>query len=370
MPSNAAPPWRTYFSWRFCLALLCSLLLHLLVIHGFGFLKLPLDRDEPTMIEARLQPLPPKPVQKVAARPVKKAKPAKPAPQPKPVPAEPVLEPLPPRLPIPEPDQNPVTDAPSPAGPTTPAPPVTPVTHEPVVPVADTEALQPATDPKPVPATFIESEFELRRQVNPGAEPGKIGVAHVSYKTDPSGRYSIKSVAEATGIVSLFISGRLRQESEGRITDDGLQPEHFLYQYGDNEAKAQRADFDWAGGVLQLQSAKGKSSVPLAAGAQDLLSFMYQFMFTPPLVEMQLTVTNGKRLSTYNYSFEGEEQLKTAIGELRTMHISKSNSEGKDRTDLWLAMDYQYIPVKIRKTEDNGSVIEEIVTRLSTDILK
>ncbi len=149
-----------------------------------------------------------------------------------------------------------------------------------------------------------------------------------------------------------------------------MQPERFLYQYGDNEAKAQHAEFDWAEGVLQLRSAKGKSRVRLVPGTQDLLSFMYQFMFTPPLEEMTLNVTNGKRLSTYNYSFEGEEQIQTGLGELKTMHISKSASDGKDRTDVWLAMDYQYIPVKIRKTEDNGSVIEEVVTRLSTDLMK
>lgn len=362
MPSKATAPWRSYLSRRFCLALLLSLLLHLFVVHGFGFLKLPVDGTEPTMIEARLVPLPPKPPAKIAARP---AKPPKPVKRPQPQPAEPVLEPLPPRLPIPEP---PAPSIAAPVAADAPAQPAPAVASEP--PVQDTDADTPAGDPKPAPATFIESEYELRRQVNPGAEPGKIGVAHVSYKSDATGRYSIKSVAEATGIVSLFVSGRLRQESEGRITENGLQPERFLYQYGDNEAKAQHAEFDWAGGVLQLRSAKGKSSVRLVPGAQDLLSFMYQFMFTPPLEEMTLNVTNGKRLSTYNYSFEGEEQIRTGLGELKTMHISKSASDGKDRTDVWLAMDYQYIPVKIRKTEDNGSVIEEVVTRLSTDLMK
>jgi hypothetical protein len=352
MPSKAFTLWKDYFSWRFCLALLLSLLLHLIAIDGLTFIPLPTAEPVPEIIDARLIPLQPKVLQKVAAKPAKQ--PSKP--RPAPVQEAPALapEPLPPIEALPEPEALPslMED-------------LTEATDE-----SSGDELVETVEARPQAAAYIEADFELKRRVNGETVAGTVGEAHISYKADTSGRYSIKSVARAKGFASLFVSGQLRQESEGRVSEKGLQPERFLYQYGDDEAKAQRASFDWAGGVLHMESAKGKTTARLVPGTQDMLSFMYQFMFTPPLEEMSLTVTNGKRLRTYDYSFEGEEQISTKMGDFRTIHIAKSGADGKDKTEVWLAMDYQYIPVKIRKTEDSGNVIEQIVTRLSTDILK
>lgn len=355
MPSKAPAPWKEYLSWRFCLALLLSLLLHLIAIDGLTFFRLPGAEPLPDTIDARLVPLQPKPLPKVAAKPAQK----------------PVQKPQPPPA-APEPEPLPAIDAASEAEP---LPPLTEATPEEAVETTEvaeaaSEEVQESPEVRPQAAAYIEADFELKRSVSGDTVAGSVGEAHISYKADTSGRYTIKSVAQAKGFASLFVSGQLRQESEGRVTDKGLQPERFLYQYGNDAAKAQRASFDWAAGKLVMESAKGKTTVPLERGTQDLLSFMYQFMFTPPLEEMKLSVTNGKRLRTYDYSFEGEEQISTKMGDFRTIHIAKSSADGKDKTEVWLAMDYQYIPVKIRKTEDSGNVIEQIVTRLSTDILK
>jgi hypothetical protein len=107
--------------------------------------------------------------------------------------------------------------------------------------------------------------------------------------------------------------------------------------------------------------------VDLPEGTQDLLSFMYQFMFVAPLQNMQISVTNGKKLGIYDYSFEGEEMVQTRIGNLNTFHILRRSAEGDDKTELWLALDYQHVPVKIRKTEKEGKVYELLITSLKTE---
>ena len=105
----------------------------------------------------------------------------------------------------------------------------------------------------------------------------------------------------------------------------------------------------------------------LAEGAQDLLSFMYQFMFVPPLQEMHLTITNGRRLRTYDYRFDGEVQLETEVDTLRCIKISRTSSDGEEKTELWLAADYHYLPVRMRKTEEDGTETDRIVSRLVTE---
>jgi hypothetical protein len=203
----------------------------------------------------------------------------------------------------------------------------------------------------------VETEFAVTKG-------GTKGVMRNSYQVLPDGSYVLKSEVEAKGLASLFL-GKLKQQSEGTVTEHGLRPSSYSYQYGDNADKAQRASFDWQAGELTMQNGKKIKTAPLGEGTQDFLSFMYQFMFVPPLEQMQLSIANGKKLGTYDYGFEGEETLSTKMGELRTVHIFRSRGGSDEKTELWLALDYHNLPVKVRQTEKDGDVIEQIATRIS-----
>ena len=194
----------------------------------------------------------------------------------------------------------------------------------------------------------------------------KGGVAaqeHHEYQARDDGSYTLTSLVEAKGLLALALSD-LVQKSQGQVTAQGLRPASYLYQYGKNPDKAQKATFDWQGKTLLMEAGKSRQQVELLAGTQDLMSFMYQFMFAPPLQEMHLVLTNGKKLKVYNYNFEGEETLQSKMGPLQTLRIGKSNSDGEEKTEIWLAADYHYLPVKISKTEKDGTVTERIATHL------
>ncbi|MDP3210024.1 DUF3108 domain-containing protein [Methylotenera sp.] len=208
---------------------------------------------------------------------------------------------------------------------------------------------------------YVHTEFEVRR----GDDSGILGITQITfYMNQRNGTYQLTSVTDAKGIASLFLK-RLEQRSEGNVDEKGLKPNYYAYEYGGNSEKNQYANLLWSDGVIEMTSKKGKKSEPLPEGTQDFLSFMYQFMFTPPLNSMQITMTNGKYLRTYTYSFEGEETVATKLGDLKTLHLLKSG-DNLEKTEIWLALDYQNIPVKVRKTEKNGEVLEQTVTAIST----
>ncbi len=186
------------------------------------------------------------------------------------------------------------------------------------------------------------------------------------YQAFEDGRYTLSSTAEAKGLLSLALSD-LNQKSEGTITPQGLKPNSFTYQYGTNAKKLQKASFDWAGKSLSMEVGDRKQVVPLEEGTQDLLSFLYQFMFTPPLEQFQLAVTTGKKIKTYHYFFEGEEEISTQLGTLRALHIAKSSGKGEEKAELWLAEDYHYLPVKIRKTDADGKVVQSTISKIKLD---
>lgn len=348
------------------MALALSILIHLLVLGGLS-IRLPDIETHENLMEVKLAPA----IRKQAATslpkpaPVKQAEPVKPKPAPPPKP-----EPVPAAAPEPEIAQS--SFPPEPPEPAVAAEPAPPLAEEPQQaeqrPFAESASEESGESATAGIIEGVEAYIEMDFDVTRGNK-GKAGQAHISYKQHADGSYTLVSKTEATGLLSLFYSGELIQKSEGVVTEAGLRPSKFLYEMTSKEDKNRQASFDWTSRKVELQTSKRTTTANLPDGAQDLLSFMYQFIFVPPLERMELPITNGKKMAVYTYAFEGEEELITQMGNIRTMHIARAGKDD-EKIDLWLAVDYRYMPVKIRKTEEDGSVIEQTITKLATDILK
>lgn len=232
-------------------------------------------------------------------------------------------------------------------------------------PMIGEEDRPPYEEPKALsPPNYVETEFEVKRT---GFGSGK---ARYRFDLVGEGRYRLQSEIQAVGIASFAFSGKRMEVSVGRVTEYGLQPDSYRYEISSKPEKFQSADFDWVNHKLTLTTAKHHETLDLPDGAQDFLSFMYQFMFVPPLDRMQHTLTNGKTLHTIDYLFVSEDELVTKFGNLNTMHIAKSSGDADEKTELWLAVDYRFIPVKILKIAKDGSGYELLATRIDTDIKK
>jgi len=209
---------------------------------------------------------------------------------------------------------------------------------------------------------YVETDFEVRTE----AEGSVQGFAKITHEAIEGNLYHLSFLIEPKGVAALFVANLL-QTSKGSLTSLGLQPNTYAYQYGDKIDKSRTANFDWRNKKLELITSKGSRTEDLPDGTQDLLSFMYQFMYVPPLQKMQINIANGKKLEKYDYGFEGEEVIYLPIGEIRTIHIVHTGADPDEKTDLWLAIDYQHLPVKIVKTEKEGRYYEFIATRINTN---
>ncbi|MCE9632757.1 MAG: DUF3108 domain-containing protein [Methylophilales bacterium] len=327
-------------------ALAVSLLLHWLFVSGkANWLPTLITDADPIQVTLVLPPAPP-PVKltprltapevktKVAPKPVAVTKPELP-------PAPPLEHQLPP---VALSDAATIVQAPY-----EPSPTIQQAQAEPLPVIKD--------DPEPIPLPPKKVEIEF---IGNGDSKGS-GIQ--SFERLDNGRYVINS--ELSIPAFLFVSATINQRSEGLITATGLQPSQFRQKI--TTKNPQIATFDWANKKVTLDSGKRTETVELPVATQDRLSFMYQFMFVPPLNEMQLSITDGKKLKTYNYEFEGEDSLSTKMGTLRTWHIAKSNRDSDAKTELWLAIDQRHLPVRIRVTEKDGSVTDLIVSNLKIE---
>jgi hypothetical protein len=231
----------------------------------------------------------------------------------------------------------------------------------PVAPAGPVKADPTLAGPALQPGRALPSSGRMRFAVTKGDAGFIVGRAVHDWKVE-GGRYELKSVIETTGIVSLFADIRLGQLSSGRIDTEGLHPETFR----DNRKDGQyHSEFDWAQGTLKL----GNGTVmPLAPGAQDLLSMFYQFALYPlDGPEVSLMVTTGRKFERYVFRIEADVPLllnrQTDDYPIATYHLSYRGREAEG-VDVWLARDMERLPVKIRYTDRKGGVTEMLAEQI------
>ena len=319
---------------RWLWAILLSVLLHILLLGGWSFV-LPNFESSSHLIEAEL--LPP-PVKKPLPSAKKAHKPARHLADPHEIRRESI-----------KPNTSLQAEAPQ--------------VTEPLWREEDRPAYEEM--PRLPPPSFVDMDFDVKRVNSFGS-----GRAHYRYQADPQGRYSLRSEMEAVGLASIAFAGKRIETSIGKIMEQGLQPEAYRVEVTGKPDKLQAANFDWVNYKLTLKNAKTEVVEELPEGTQDFLSFMYQFMFVPPLERMEWPLTNGKMVRVYNYQFISEEVIATKFGQINTYHIAKSSGDAEEKTDVWLAEDYRFIPIKILKIAKDGSGYEFIATRIDADIAK
>ncbi|MDR3391237.1 MAG: DUF3108 domain-containing protein [Sulfuriferula sp.] len=335
----------------FAIALLISLLLHVVLLTGVRF-TLPADDEPATVIEARILPLPVPPPQPVATRPV-----PKPVHRPKPHP-KPRLHSTPP----------PAVLA-VPAMPAEQSQPVEPgIAQAPAVPDDTSQPAEAAPAVDTPTLNTLPGKLEIQYKVVKGADGFGIGRASYIWVTE-GGHYTLTSITEGTGIFSLFLPGRLVQISQGRITRFGLAPDDFWIQRGHaTPDKSTAAHFDYEHHVVTITKNNQAFSVPMPDNAQDVLSVVFQLAVRSPFPdEMLLHVTTGKSLKPYHAKVIGEETLSTALGDLKTLHLSRPAEEDEDAMDVWLAEDYNFVPVKIRVDHSRYGIIEQLITGMKNN---
>lgn len=316
---------RTGFSLALLLAVAGSVLFHLGALF-VPSLDLGAEADEPPPLEARL------------TMPAPAAAPAPPPALPKPRPAK--------------------MAAPAAAAQASAEPAIAPAT-------ADAAGGSPAATPGPVapaaaaPALALPGNGGILYNVTLG--PGGLRVGRAVHRWEfEQGRYRIYVMTETAGVAAFFRKERMEYESRGAIIATGLQPEVFSAVRNGLEP-GDTASFDWGQGLVSI-SRTGKNFA-ISSGAQDFASFYYQLVVLGQAGDgLEMGVATARSFQRYRFDVVGEEDVETEAGTFRTQHLRVQT----DMTlDLWLALDRQRLPVKIRYTDRKGQALEQVAVAFS-----
>jgi hypothetical protein len=192
----------------------------------------------------------------------------------------------------------------------------------------------------------------------------QIGRAEHRWAFPGDGSYHLLGISETSGLVSVFKPLRIENESHGRLVPGGLQPERFVTRRN-GVGTDENAEFDWSTGQVRL--ARDASMHEVAAGTQDILSLNYQLAFLGRLAEgASVGVVTGRKYERYALDALGEEDIDTPAGRFRTLHLRAISGTV---TEIWIALDHQRLPVKIRFTDKKGDVYEQVVTEIGVERL-
>ena len=167
---------------------------------------------------------------------------------------------------------------------------------------------------------------------------------------------------KAVARVSAFLIGSRSQTTEGDITANGLEPRRFADQW----RQVRAAHFNRDTGLITFSA--NTPDAPLLPGAQDRLSLFVQIgallVSKPAQLAPGATVTiqtvGPRDAEPWLITAEGEERLTLPAGEVSALKFSREPRKPFDlRLELWLAPQYQYLPVRIRVTQTDGDYVEQ-----------
>lgn len=177
--------------------------------------------------------------------------------------------------------------------------------------------------------------------------------------------YKLRMVTRALGFDLIELT------SSGRLAPYGLAPDRYV------EARTRRApqaaNFDWPGAKVSF-SARNRDRT-LAAGTQDRLSFQFQLMWLAQALpqrigqdaRMVLPVAGRDDVASYQFRFAGRQKVDTGLGEIETIKIERIVDRSADaQVDVWLAPEFDWLPVKLRFTDRQQRVTESVLQSLES----
>ena len=370
LPISSGFPTRLLSTRRLVVALGISLLLHLAIASRLRAPQVPVAPQpmQATLIAATEEPTaPPSRVPQAKPRPEPAAKPEPRLRRtPRPVsPREPIL-----REARPEPAAEALAAADVPVEET--AGPETGSGENAQLPSAPVNETAPTTEAPAPPVTPLRAERPMpargtiRYDLFYGANRFLVGRSELTW-TLAEGRYRLSTTGKTIGVAALFYPLGVSSGSEGRTTAAGFQPELFQVDRTNRKGEKQfRVAFDWDAGVARFSGTEGSREVPLRPASLDLLSLICQLsVLKLEPGPIQLNLTNGRKLDTYEIEVGPQEVVETPMGNLRAVYVKQLRKPGDEGIEVWLALDFAYLPVRLRFTDRKGSIAGE---QLVTDI--
>lgn len=222
--------------------------------------------------------------------------------------------------------------------------------------------------PPPTPSSLIGERLEYSVRWS-GLQVAK---AVLEVESNGDGRITFRATARTTSIVEAIYPVRDMVESTVWLPD--LRVERYLKQGRTGRKKERRVEvlFDVEKGLARyIRDGKARESIAIPPGVQDPLSGLYAFRTLEVTDEqnIQLDVTDGKKVTRGTLKVVGREQIKTPAGVFNTAVLVPSlegiggvfETSPDAQATIWVSDDEWRRPIKLKSKVSVGSFTAVLV---------
>lgn len=212
----------------------------------------------------------------------------------------------------------------------------------------------------PDPLSTFRAEY---RVTNGSIQLGETVISLRPYETG----WRYRSVTEATGLASLFVSGQAVESSRLELHEGRLRPQVYDHTDPDGEDDV-RVVFDWDAHRATARDADGTRTLELEAGTVDAFSATLAMIqrVSQGESDIRIPVIDDKGESeTLAFQRGGRESISVPFGTFDTVRVERVRKSGSRRTITWLAPSLDWIAVRMDQRKDG-----ELAGRLELTGLK
>jgi hypothetical protein len=195
----------------------------------------------------------------------------------------------------------------------------------------------------------------------------QVGSAEVQLQQLADGRWSYQQRTLITNFLArIFLPSDLTTRSLFSIKDGRVIPEQFTAE-ADGSKEDQTLTFDWSRGHVTGTYDHKPVNLPTQPGLLDSLSVQVGLMneLLAGRTPQRFVLADKGQIKDYDYTTEGSEILRTAVGEHRTV-IFRSRRPGSDKSTLfWCAPELGYLPLKVERRDGKDVQFALLVKSLS-----
>lgn len=201
----------------------------------------------------------------------------------------------------------------------------------------------------------VEIEYELQRNGSAMAEV-------VEQLEHGNGAYRLTETWKGRGVYALL--GRAKRTSEGSMGADGPRPREYMDER--TGRSTQHVTFDWTANTITRRYKGETRTEPVPRDTQDRLSFLLALAFlSQKATPASFHIADGRGMSQHTYKPNGRERLVTPAGEFDAVKLIRRNESSGEVTEIWLAANRGYLPVRLVVTDKSGTRYEHLATRIS-----
>ena len=144
-----------------------------------------------------------------------------------------------------------------------------------------------------------------------------------------------------------------------------IVPINYKYTFSGSTKRRKEIQFNLSKGEIDSLVKEKWFKLPYEAGILDRLSVQEQLrlllIISQDIPEkVRFRVADGSRIKDYTFSFRGEENLPTHIGDLKTIRFAREFKDPNRLDSVWLAPALDYLMVKHTHKENGRSRIVSI----------